>query len=297
MQRATADPSSISHDDILQLQRTIGNKATRALLTGGTLGVQKKMSPAVIQRRGWGGRAFDRMFGVDDYRRRHPQYQGSVPTKTRLSIRGEQTAKKFNGMYEQRYLEKAEVQAYYRRVGAQAQNVVMPGMNAKAIPIIDVLNSPMAFKILKDYMDSEYVSEAGFFLEQILRKGNLSGEGKPDFSYTIKETIQMYNDYIKDPSPWQNNISFKTRNKLVREMDNLESKRGFTGFRKVNSNVQDGMNDCVKEVVQVVRKDVYARLVKTEWYPYIELAAKADRRRRDFNEANRVSNREFWLGF
>ena len=292
LQRAISDPRSLSHEDVLQLQRTIGNQATRKILSdvGQKHPVQAtSQSRELLQRKGFWGKAFDRAFGVEAHRAK--LYKGSVPQKTKVPLLGAQKGAEYQPYMNRRAGEKGTLQYAYRKDGAQAQSVQLASESGKKVPFLDILNSPLAYLAFKDYLDGEYSSEIYMFLDEALKGQVMKLKG--DYKFTIKEAIYLYKTYIGDPSVFQNNISSRTRNKLKETMPEMESKRGFTGFRQAPAKAQLAIRTAVDEVINMTRGDTYGRFVFAENYRYAKMWAERDRKQRLFDQANQRTWKEF----
>ena len=297
-QRAQVNPSSLTHDEVLQLQREIGNKATMKLLN---INEGRSAPPDAIQLRRKGGHIKKQMFrdmgrgianswDVVSGQRRRRANADRAPDSPRLTINQSGVPAEY---WQNRLREKQQVQSFYVNYGNQAER--FGNLDAAYdIPIERIINSPLAYAMFKDHCDAEFAGENYLFVDLLRAPSKTRFQHMVDAARGIDnsspikrvtkiDAIHIYKTTVAaGTSDNEINISSGTRKAIELAVSSLEGASGFgrnasseSSLAGLTGYVQPELQELYQKAYYEVMKNVadsYQRFASTDRYNYAAVA-------------------------
>ena len=212
LQRAQGDPQNLSQDDVIQLQRTIGNKATTDL----------------IQRGMW-----DRMFGTT----RKPRKQFSASPRPGMSAGQESQSIMKQFRRQLREERKARLAyTYYKRSAAQKDDQFEESEKERLgndyklpLTVKKLLLNEVAWAYFREFCKTEESIENPNFIDFAIDRNKLvntpaEGPKRVRDDLTNRQAIALWNSFAKTGATYEINISYRTRKRMGDQINALKAR-------------------------------------------------------------------------
>ena len=213
LQRAQGDPKNLSQEDVLQLQRTIGNQATMNL----------------VQRGMW-----DRLFGTT--RKQHKKFSPSPRKGMSAGQESRSIMKQFRRQL--RDERKARLAYTYNKRSAAKKDDQFEqsekdriGFTTYKYPLTlaTTIQNEVAWAYFREHCKKEFSIENPNFLDFTIDRKKLINppEEGPKWirdNLTNRQAIALWNSFAKNGATYQINISFRTRTRLEKQINALKER-------------------------------------------------------------------------